>query len=117
MIKQSEQNGHNYNQLKNIYSILNTLKTEDIYQDDEVMMGQLCADIKSLWLDETSVTIDKLDFIQQIINQLDRKYDNFFDVVNLYDVVYNDYKQMLHKRYIDGLRNENRKNRRENSGD
>ena len=59
----------------------------------------------------SQITLINLEKIKNTLNELDRKYDDVYDLINLYDIVYFPFKQRLHQEYVRQLREQNRKKR------
>lgn len=59
----------------------------------------------------SNIQLDTLEKIKNNLNELDRKYDDIYDLINLYDIVYFPFKQRLHQEHVCQLREQNRKKR------
>lgn len=57
----------------------------------------------------SQITLINLEKIKNNLNELDRKYDDLYHLINLYDSVYFNLKQRLHQEYVRYLREQNRK--------
>ena len=59
----------------------------------------------------SQITLINLEKIKNNLNELNRKYDDVYDLINLYDIVYFPFKQRLHQEHVCQLREQNRKKR------
>ncbi len=89
------------NSLKNILNNKRYLEDKNLIQDTILLLEQL----------PSQITLINLEKIKNNLNELDRKYDNVYDLINLYDIVYFPFKQRLHQEYVRQLREQNRKKR------
>lgn len=89
------------NSLKNILNNQRYLEDKNLIQDTILLLEQL----------PSQITLINLEKIKNNLNELDRKYDDVYDLINLYDIVYFPFKQRLHQEYVRQLREQNRKKR------
>ena len=89
------------NSLKNILNNQRYLEDKNLIQDTILLLEQL----------PSQITLINLEKIKNTLNELDRKYDDVYDLINLYDIVYFPFKQRLHQEYVRQLREQNRKKR------
>lgn len=89
------------NSLKNILNNQKYLEDKNLIQDTILLLEQL----------PSQITLINLEKIKNNLNELDRKYDDVYDLINLYDIVYFPFKQRLHQEYVRQLREQNRKKR------
>ena len=89
------------NSLKNILNNQRYLEDKNLIQDTILLLEQL----------PSQITLINLEKIKNNLNELDRKYDNVYDLINLYDIVYFPFKQRLHQEHVCQLREQNRKKR------
>lgn len=89
------------NSLKNILNNQKYLEDKNLIQDTILLLEQL----------PSQITLINLEKIKNNLNELDRKYDDVYDLINLYDIVYFPFKQRLHQEYVHQLREQNRKKR------
>lgn len=89
------------NSLKNILNNQKYLEDKNLIQDTMLLLEQL----------PSQITLINLEKIKNNLNELDRKYDDVYDLINLYDIVYFPFKQRLHQEYVRQLREQNRKKR------
>ena len=64
-------------------------------------------------LNDDNITNDFIDKMDNDLNYLDQKYDDLFDLINLFDPIYVELKRRNHTKYVEKLREENRKKRKE----
>ncbi|MBQ3020935.1 MAG: hypothetical protein IJD92_01765 [Bacilli bacterium] len=103
------------NNIKNIIDILKLLKTEKTYKEDLNIINNLYREFEILLQTEKIEEIN-LEIINENINYLDQKYDNLYDLVNLYSLIYIYYKKIIHKNYVNNLRNNNRERKMKKNG-
>lgn len=89
------------NLLKNILNNQKYLEDKNLIQDTMLLLEQL----------PSQITLINLEKIKNNLNELDRKYDDVYDLINLYDIVYFPFKQRLHQEYVRQLREQNHKKR------
>ncbi len=89
------------NSLKNILNNQKYLEDKNLIQDTMLLLEQL----------PSQITLINLEKIKNNLNELDRKYDDVYDLINLYDIVYFPFKQRLHQEYVRQLREQNHKKR------
>lgn len=89
------------NSLKNILNNQRYLEDKNLIQDTILLLEQL----------PSQITLINLEKIKNNLNELDRKYDDVYDLINLYDIVYFPFKQRLHQEHVCQLREQNRKKR------
>lgn len=89
------------NSLKNILNNQKYLEDKNLIQDTMLLLERL----------PSQITLINLEKIKNNLNELDRKYDDVYDLINLYDIVYFPFKQRLHQEYVRQLREQNHKKR------
>lgn len=92
--------------------ILEHLVNDNQYDDDFTLIQDLIKRINSI-LNDDNITNDFLDKMDKDLNYLDQKYDDLFDLINLFDPIYVELKKKNHINYVEKLREENRKKRQE----
>ncbi len=97
--------------IKKLVNMLKDMQRHQKYQADLNEITELYIKISELKNYQRTATMIKLDEIRDQIQCLDMKYDDVYDLVNLYDPIYIDLKKEIKKRNIEKIRRENRKNR------
>lgn len=92
--------------------ILKSLENDSQYNDDFTLIQDLIKRINSI-LNDDNITDDFIDEMDNDLNYLDQKYDDLFDLINLFDPIYVELKRKIHIKYVEKLREENRKKRKE----
>ena len=92
--------------------ILKSLENDNRYDDDCTLIQNLIKRIHSILNDE-NITDEFLDKMDNDLNYLDQKYDDLFNLINLFDSVRFELKKKNHIKYIEKLREKNRKKRQE----
>ena len=92
--------------------ILENLVNDNKYDNDFTLIQGLIKRIHSI-LNDDNITNEFLDWMDKDLNYLDQKYDNLFDLINLFDPIYVELKRKNHIKYVEKLREENRKKRQE----
>ncbi len=90
--------------IKKIELLLNDYK----YKKDNELIKKLYEDLKKL---NNNLSNELIDNIDNNIKLLDQKYDDLYDLVNIFDVLKYKYKKEIQKEYVDNLRKENRNKR------
>lgn len=98
--------------LNKMLDILQTLTNDKTYYDDFTLIQDLIKRINSI-LNDDNITNDFLDKMDKDLNYLDQKYDDLFDLINLFDPICFELKRKNHIKYVERLREENRKRRQE----
>ena len=98
--------------LNKILEILNVIVKDQQYYDDFTLIQDLIKRINSI-LSDDNITNDFLDKMDNDLNYLDQKYDDLFDLINLFDPICFELKKKNHIKYVEKLREENRKRRKE----
>lgn len=99
----------NEEKLKKMMDIFNGLLYKKEYKQDKVIIEDLKNKINNLLLNKEKVTIDILETISDNIKYMDIKYDNLYELVNLFDPVDIEYRRMIHKENVENLRKLNRR--------
>ncbi len=102
------------NNIKEILKTLNTIFNDEKYDEDKDLIKKTSDKISDLLVDENQINDTTLELIKHNINYLDRKYDDLYDLTNLYDPVYISYKKQIHNKYVAELRKNNKKKREGN---
>lgn len=97
------------NSLELLISEVESLIGKSKYEDDNLLIQKLNDDIQKL--KNNNITNELLDNIERNINILNQKYDDLFNLENLYDIIKYQYKQQLKKEMVSKLRENNRKKR------
>ena len=92
--------------------ILKSLESDNQYNNDFTLIQELIKRINSI-LSDDNITNDFLDKMDNDLNYLDQKYDDLFDLINLFDPICFELKKKNHIKYVEKLREENRKRRKE----
>ena len=92
--------------------ILKSLESDNQYDNDFTLIQELIKRINSI-LSDDNITNDFLDKMNNDLNYLDQKYDDLFDLINLFDSVCFELKKKNHIKYGEKLREENRNKRKE----
>ena len=92
--------------------ILKNLENDTQYDDDFTLIQDLIKRINSI-LSDDNITNDFLDKMDNDLNYLDQKYDDLFDLINLFDPICFELKKKNHIKYVEKLREENRNKRKE----
>ena len=110
--------------LNKILEILNVIVKDQQYYDDLTLIKDLIVKINQMLNSEINITDDFLDRMEKDLNYLDQKYfaqlvysKNEYvelnDVVRIFAPIQNYYKKKNHIKYVEKLREENRKRRKE----
>lgn len=91
--------------------ILKSLENDNQYDDDFTLIQDLIKRINGI-LSDDNITNDFLDKMDKDLNYLDQKYDDLFDLINLFDPVRFELKRRNHTKYVEKLREENREKRK-----
>ena len=92
--------------------ILEHLVNDNQYDNDFALIQDLIKRINII-LNNDNITNDFIDKMDNDLNYLDQKYDDIFDLINLFDPVSFELKIKNHIKYVGKLREENRKKRQE----
>lgn len=92
--------------------ILEHLVNDNQYDNDFALIQDLIKRINII-LNNDNITNEFIDKINNDLNYLDQKYDDLFDLINLFDPVRFELKKINHIKYVEKLREENRKKRKE----
>lgn len=66
--------------------ILKSLESDNQYDNDFTLIQELIKRINSI-LSDDNITNDFLDKMDNDLNYLDQKYDDLFDLINLFDPI------------------------------
>ena len=92
--------------------ILEHLVNDNQYDNDFALIQDLIKRINII-LNNDNITNEFIDKINNDLNYLDQKYDDLFNLINLFDPVRFELKKINHIKYVEKLREENRKKRKE----
>ena len=92
--------------------ILKSLESDNQYDNDFTLIQDLIKRINEI-LNDDNITNEFIDKIDNDLNYLDQKYDDLFDLINLFDPICFELKKKNHIKYVEKLRDENRKKRKE----
>ena len=96
--------------------ILEHLVNDNQYDNDNDNDFALIQDLIkriNIILNNDNITNEFIDKINNDLNYLDQKYDDLFNLINLFDPVRFELKKINHIKYVEKLREENRKKRKE----
>ena len=102
--------------LNKMLDILEHLVNDNQYDNDFALIQDLIKRINII-LNNDNITNDFIDKIDNDLNYLDQKYDDLFDLINLFNPIYVELKRRNHTKYVERLREENRKKREEIKND
>ena len=97
--------------IKKMLDILQNIFELPKYQEDLEIITNLSNKIRDLQNNPDFITVNNLDEMYKQIQYLDMKYDDVFDLVNLYDPIYIFLKKELHRKEVKKIRERNRKKR------
>ena len=98
----------NMNDLEKLIKKIELLLNDYKYKKDNELIKKLYEDLKKL---NNNLSNELIDNIDNNIKLLDQKYDDLYDLVNIFDVLKYKYKKEIQKEYVDNLRKENRNKR------
>ena len=75
--------------------ILKSLENDTQYDDDFTLIQDLIKRINGI-LNDDNITNDFIDKMDNDLNYLDQKYDDLFDLINLFDPIYVELKRRNH---------------------
>ncbi len=93
--------------------ILKNLSNNKQYDHDIILINDLIKRISNM-LNNNDMTDDFLDQMNNDLNYLDQKYEDLYDLINLFDPVRFELKRKNHINYVENLREENRKKKENN---
>ncbi len=93
--------------------ILKNLSNNKQYDHDIILINDLIKRISNM-LNNNDMTDDFLDQMNNDLNYLDQKYEDLYDLINLFDPVRFELKRKNHINYVESLREENRKKKENN---
>ena len=83
-----------------------TLINSNKYPEDKQKLMNLYSDLYSL---ESKLSMTLIEKIDSSIKELDQKYNDLFELVNMYDEIKYDLEKRIQKEMIEKLRKNNRK--------
>lgn len=95
------------NNLEQLLKLLKKISDDNKYQADRELIKQIYNKLEQLKI-KHSRNIDDLEYVRDKINYLDQKYDDLYDLVNLYEPKYIEIKKNIHSEYVQELRKQNR---------
>ncbi|MDD2435644.1 MAG: hypothetical protein PHO63_05290 [Bacilli bacterium] len=95
-------------------SLLNHLLNDQQYYEDIDLINNTIDEIVNLLSDDNYINNETLILIEDNINYLDVKYDDLYELINLYDPIKTSYKQLIHDKYVERIRKENREKKEGN---
>ena len=101
------------NNVLKLTTMLKNLLESEKYQEENALIQETYLKVVKLYKKKDNVTSDDLDSINENIKYLDMKYDDLFDLVNLYDPIRINLKKIIQEKKIKKIREENRKKREE----
>ena len=93
--------------------ILKNLSNNKQYDHDIILINDLIKRISNM-LNNNDITDDFLEQMNNDLNYLDQKYEDLYDLINLFDPVRFELKRKNHINYVENLREENRKKKENN---
>ena len=97
-----------------LLEFLQNLLNNEKYQDDWNAITSTLKLIESL---KTRMpTLETLESIDNSIKDLDCKYDDTFELVNVFVPIANYYEKQIHSEYVKSLREKNRRKRESKNG-
>ena len=93
------------NDLDKLIKRIELLLNDDKYKKDNELIKKLYKDLNEI---NKNLSNELIDSIDNNITLLDQKYDDLYDLVNIFDVLKYKYKKEIQKVYVDNLRKENR---------
>ena len=97
-------------EINNLLDYLYSMAKSNTYNEKNNDIRKIIYILEKISKDET-ITVEELDLIEKIINDLDCKYDDLFELTNIFQPIHYFYKKKLKKEYVNKLREENRKKR------
>ena len=94
--------------MEKLINLLNSIVLNDNYIEDEKTIKEIINILNIFLEDKNNITNDLLKDVDDKIKYLDRKYDDLYDLVNMYDPIKIEFEKYLHKCYVVNLRNSNR---------
>lgn len=88
--------------LEKVKALINSNK----YHEDKQKIMNLYSDLYSL---ESKLSMTLIEKIDSSIKELDQKYNDLFELVNMYDEIKYDLEKRIQKEMIEKLRKNNRK--------
>ncbi|MBR2840859.1 MAG: hypothetical protein IKF01_03200 [Bacilli bacterium] len=101
------------NHVLKLTKMLKNLLESEKYQDEYTLIKETYLNVVKLYENKDDVTSDDLDNINENIKYLDMKYDDLFDLVNLYDPIRINFKKVIQEKKVKKIREENKKKREE----
>ena len=98
--------------VQQIIEYLNNIVSNEDYIDDIKVINYLLFYFNDFIVNPQNIKEDLLDYVDNKIIYLDQKYDDLYDLVNMYDPIKIECKNNLHKKYVENLRKENRKKKK-----
>ena len=95
--------------MRKLIDKFNDIDINEKYSDDIKMINKTINILNQMLDNESIITNTLLDYIDDNIKYLDQKYDDLYDLVNIYDPIKIEYKIQLHKKYVNDLRRKNKK--------
>lgn len=96
------------NNLTQLLKLLKNISVYNKYQEDIELIKEIYNKLENL-VSGHNINIDDLEYIQDKINYLDQKYDDLYDLINLYLPEYIAMKKIVHNEHVQELRRQNRK--------
>ena len=97
------------NYLNKMIKILNSIKDDKQYSNDNILICDLIRQINNILNGDRDITDEFLDEVDKDLNYLNQKYEDLFDLNNLFDPIFFELKRENHINYVKKLREENRK--------
>ena len=91
--------------------ILRDIEKKEKYKEDKALIKTIIKKINDIVIDDNNATYEVLDWLEEKITYLDIKYVDLDCLTILYVPTMNMYKKRNHARYVEKIREENRKKR------
>ncbi len=101
------------NHVLKLTKMLKNILESEKYQEENTLIKETYLNVIKLYEKKDDVTLDDLDNINENIKYLDMKYDDLFDLVNLYDPIRINFKKVIQEKNVKKIREENKKKREE----
>lgn len=94
-------------EINNLLDYLYSMDKSNIYKEKNSNIRKIIYILEKISKDKT-INVKELDLVQKLINDLNCKYDDVFELTNIFQPIYYFYKKKLKKDYVNKLREENR---------
>lgn len=97
------------NNIEILLNIFTNTSKEDKFVEDNQKIMYMCELLKEM--QKQLPTPEKLEKAKEIVTDLEIKYEDFFEIANYFDPLYIKIKDIIHKKEVEKIREENRKKR------